>query len=611
MSVEKLQNDWVADDKRVRPGALASLGRISLVWLLAAGVGLAGAAPTSAQNAPTREEILQTPDARSGTETPLVIDGDDDIERSPCPLADPQFADLRFTLSQVQFDNADGIDVGTLDPSWRGLTGQTLPLSAICEIRDRAGTILRRQGYLAAVQVPVQTIENGVVRLSVLAASLTGLQVRGEAGRSALQLQRYLQPLQDQRLFNVRQAERYLLLANSIPGMSARLTLRPAGMPGQVIGEVIVDRTPVFIDANVQNLGSRSVGRTSGIVRARINGLTGLGDQTTLAVYSTVQTREQQVVQGGHEFRLGSEGLTISTDLAYAWTRPTLAGGLDIDTQTLIWSTQARYPFTLRQAHSIWGSAGLDWIDQDINAVSTLLSRDKLRIAWVGAEARWVDPRSFAGGTGYTPAEPRWSVRLNAQVRQGLGFLGASDPCGPGGAGCFGAGAVPISRVEADPSALVLRADAELAWRPHPMAAIIVAPRAQYANRPLLSYEEFSAGNFTVGRGYDPGTLTGDRGVAVTSELRLGSLVPRSNNDLALQPFAFFDAAWVSNRDSIFAGLNPQRLYSAGGGVRATYGNRFNIELSVAEPLRAAGLIAVRPATRFLFSVTAQFGTGQ
>ncbi len=580
-------------------------------WALAAGITLSVTVPAAAQNAPTREEILRAPALPQGEETPVAIDGDDEIERSPCPLADPQFANLRFTLSRVQFDNADGIDISSLDPSWRGLTGQSLPLSTICDIRDHAGTILRRDGYLAAVQVPVQTIEDGVVRLTVLAASLSGLQVRGDAGPSARQLQAYLAPLQDQQLFNVRQAERYLLLANSIPGLSARLTLRPAGTPGQVVGEIIVDRTPAFVDANIQNFGSKAVGRISGIARLRLNGLTGLGDQTTLAVYSTAQTREQQVVQGGHEFRLGSEGLTLATDLTYAWTRPTLGGGLDIDTETLIWTTQARYPLVLRQARTLWASAGLDWIDQDVNAVGALLSRDKLRVAWAGIDARWIDPASFAGGTGYSPAEPRWSARVSGQIRQGLGFLGASDPCSLAGASCFGPGAVPISRIEADPSAFVVRADAEFAWRPHPMATIVVAPHAQYSRRPLLSYEEFSAGNFTVGRGYDPGTLTGDRGVAVTSELRLGSAVPRSNNDLAIQPFGFFDAAWVWNRDSIFAGLNPQRLYSAGGGVRAMYGNRFSVDLSIAEPLRSAGLIPVRPATRFLFSITTQFGLGR
>ena len=43
---------------------------------------------------------------------------------------------------------------------------------------------------------------------------------------------------------------------------------------------------------------------------------------------------------------------------------------------------------------------------------------------------------------------------------------------------------------------------------------------------PLLAFEEFTAGNYTVGRGYDPATLSGDSGVGVTAELRGPRLMP-------------------------------------------------------------------------------------
>src|SRR3546814_1232838 len=54
----------------------------------------------------------------------------------------------------------------------------------------------------------------------------------------------------------------YLLLAHDIPGMDARLTLRPGTNPGEVVGEVVVTRTPMIFDANIQNFGSHDVGRS-------------------------------------------------------------------------------------------------------------------------------------------------------------------------------------------------------------------------------------------------------------------------------------------------------------------------------------------------------------
>ena len=55
-------------------------------------------------------------------------------------------------------------------------------------------------------------------------------------------------------MFNRYEAERYLLLASDLPGYTVRLTLRPAGgAPGDVIGDVTVQRTPAYVDFNVEN----------------------------------------------------------------------------------------------------------------------------------------------------------------------------------------------------------------------------------------------------------------------------------------------------------------------------------------------------------------------
>lgn len=584
--------------------------RLTLLGVAVAAGALAAAVPIAAQVTPTREEIL-----RQGVQPvppPVAtIDGVDGIERAPCPLAAPEFADVRFTLRTVTFSNVGPIDPSLLAESWSGSAGQDITIAQICEIRDRAATLLRRAGYLAAVRVPVQTIENGEVKLDILAARLVGFQVRGDAGPSEGQLALYLSQLQDQPLFNTFDAERYLLLASSIPGLSARMTLRPAGAPGEVIGEVTVDRTPVFFDINAQNYGGNSVGRWGAISRVRVNGLTGLGDETTLGFYATPDFDEQKVLQGTHEFRVGGDGLTFGTTATYAWTRPTLPGNLDVKSETLVWSTYARFPLTLRQAHTAWVGGGFDYVDQDVDVAGVGLNRDRLRIGFARLDARWTDPAAFTGTTAYSPAEPRWSVGLSVEARQGIAGLGASPNCARTPALCFAAGRTPTSRAEGDPSATVLRAEGELSWRPAPEFAIVLLPRAQYASDPLLAFEEFSIGNFTVGRGYDPGTVSGDSGLGSGVELRLGSLVPANSKEIALQPFAFFDAALVWNEDSAFTGLKPEEIYSVGGGVRIAYGDVLRLELTAAQPLRRTTFETERSDIRFLVSLTMQFGLGR
>jgi hemolysin activation/secretion protein len=576
----------------------------------AAAMAITLALPAQAQTVPpvpTREQIQQPslPPAQPPSER--IVAADDGIERSPCPLANPEFAHIRFTLRGVQFSPVEGIDPAALAPSWSDRVGQELPVSAICDIRDRAATMLRGQGYLAAVRVPPQRIEDGVVRLDILAARMARIEVRGDAGANEALLQRYLSRLEGQPLFNIKAAERYLLLARDIPGMDARLTLRPGGAPGEVVGEVLVTRVPVLFDANVQNFGTHDVGRWTGAARARFAGLTGMGDLTTLAFYATPDLDEQKVVQAAHEMRIGRDGLRIGGSFTYAWTRPGIAG-LPIKSDTQVVSLFAAYPVTLTQAHRFTLAGGLDLIDQDIALGAVPLNRDRLRVLGLRAEAGWIDPASVAGRAGYSPAEPRWSLGAALEARQGLRFLGASDDCGPGGAACFLPGAVPLTRVEGKPGAFLLRANAAAEWRPHRSFTLSAAPRAQWASAPLLAYEEFSGGNFTVGRGFDPGTVIGDSGAAVALEARYGSFVPADVRSVALQPFAFFDAAWVWNKDSAFAGMNPQKLYSAGGGLRAAYGGTARLDVTLAVPLNRAGLLAQRPDPRLLVSLTTQFG---
>jgi hemolysin activation/secretion protein len=594
---------------------MAESSRINAsLWRGCAGAAVAAAwaGPALAQTAPTREEVLRPPPV-AAPEAPVapVEGGDDSIERAPCPLADPQFANVTFTLNAVQFSGTEAIDRSLLDPAWRDRVGTTVPVAAICDIRDRAAAILRDEGYLAAVRVPVQTIEGGNVTLDILAARLTGVQVRGTAGPSEGVLARYLGKLTDQPLFNTRSAERYLLLANSLPGINGRLTLRPGGAPGDVVGEVIVARTPAALDINIQNYGSQAIGRFGGIVRARVNGITGMGDETTLGYYATADFREQHVVQGGHEFRIGGEGLTFATTATYAWTRPTIAANPGLKTRTFVSTTSLRYPVTLTQSHSLWASAGFDYVDQDVDILGVPLNQDHLRVAWAAVDASWFDPSAFSGRGGYSPAEPAWSFRISLSARQGLDVFGASPDCSSLGLACFAPGATPTSRFEGDPTAYVARGEADLTIRPNPNFTVAITPRAQYSRKALLSYEEFSAGNFTVGRGYDPGTLTGDSGVGYSIEARVGSLVPRTRQSITIQPFAFVDAAWVWNRDSSFAGLNPQQLHSAGGGARIAFGDVARIDMTVARRLRSTLLQPDRGPVRLLVSFTMQLGVGR
>jgi hemolysin activation/secretion protein len=120
----------------------------------------------------------------------------------------------------------------------------------------------------------------------------------------------------------------------------------------------------------------------------------------------------------------------------------------------------------------------------------------------------------------------------------------------------------------------------------------------------LLAFEEYSAGDYTIGRGYDPASITGDKGVGVQAELRYGSLIPAGRKSLRIQPFVFVDAAWVRNQDRIFTVAGRNRLASAGGGLRMAFGDQARLDMIFAAPLARAGLQTKRPDPRFLVTFT-------
>ncbi|MFN3552141.1 MAG: ShlB/FhaC/HecB family hemolysin secretion/activation protein [Novosphingobium meiothermophilum] len=568
--------------------------------LLRRGVGAAGVALLAAASAasaqgltgqaispPSRDDLRGVTTQAPPPAARLSIKGG--IERSPCPLDDPQYADIKVTLREVMFNGLKELAPAALADAWTSLAGTPQPISVLCEIRDAAGTILRNRGYLAAVQVPTQKIEDGKVRMEVIYARIAAVRARGETRGVERKLEQYLSALTREEVFNQQRAERYLLLARDLPGYNVQLTLKPTGTAaGELVAEVSVVRDPFALDLTVQNLAAQATGRFGGQARAQFFGLTGMGDATAISYYATSDFSEQHILQGSHEFRPGSHGLVVGGQLTYAWTRPSIAGlpaNVTLDARTLYAGIYARYPLERSLARNLWLSGGFDLVNQEVDLIGPL-TRDRIRVAWGRLDLDAIDTRH---------ARPQWRLASSLELRQGLSVLDATQGCV--GAGC--AAIVPTSRFDGSARATVLRWQGEYE-RSLGDVSFLLAPRGQYAFRPLFAFEEFSAGNFTVGRGYDPGELIGDSAVGGTVELRGPRLALASRGRLRVQPFVFADAAWVWNKG--LAG--SQRLTSAGGGVRGELASGLRLDATLAVPLESAGLQGRKPDPRFLVSLT-------
>ena len=135
--------------------------------------------------------------------------------------------------------------------------------------------------------------------------------------------------------------------------------------------------------------------------------------------------------------------------------------------------------------------------------------------------------------------------------------------------------------------------------------ALLTRLDGQYSAKPLLGFEEYSVGNYTIGRGYDPSVTSGDSALGV--RLQPSAFLPAGR--AVIEPYAFGDAVRIWNEDSITT-EDDRTLASAGLGARLYFANRFVLDAGWAhpfdKPLNVAG--ADRAPDRFLISLTASFG---
>lgn len=572
--------------------------------------GIVAVEPASAQGQvtpPTRGELLPPDRRRTETRATLTIDGG--LERAPCALDREEYADLRFTLNGADFIGLDAVPGLSLEGAYQSYRGRELPLSVLCDIRAQANSILRSQGYLATVEIPEQSLVDGVPDFRVIFGRLKAVRVRGDAGPSEAIVAGYLEKLTEGEVFNTEDAERYLLLADDLPGLDVRLSLRPAadGDPGDLVGEIAVARQRGRIDLSFQNLGSEAIGQFGGLLRAELYDLTGLGDRTSIGVFSTLEFAEQQTVQIGHDFAIGGEGLRLGGQFVYSQTDPELSlTGFDLESETVLAAVKASFPLKRSRRTSLFADVGFEYVDQDVTVNNVPLTEDKVRTVFARIEGDWTDMASIRRLDAYTPYEPKVRARFALEARQGLDVFSGSPDCRSNPLGCIVGGVAPPSRIEADPTPFVARAEAGVEYRPIPNITFSLQADAQASDAPLPAFEEFAAGNYSIGRGYNPGAVLGDSGIGVQLELRAGSLAPKDVDAVAVQPYVFTDAAWAWNNDPSRISGNPDRLWSAGGGVRAAWGSRVQADLLVAAPITRPDLAAQLGDVRVLFTLTAR-----
>jgi hemolysin activation/secretion protein len=500
--------------------------------------------------------------------------------RSPVPRA---VDELRFPLRDIRLSGATILDAQQLKHLWEKLLGTEVGLTDVVGIAEQIEAAYRERGYvLTRAFVPPQRVGDGIFQISVVEGFIKATTVEGGSPEVRRLIEAYLRPVAASHPLKTEVLERALLLANDLPGVAAAGVLRPSpDEPGASDLVVTVTERPFTVAASTDNRGSRFTGPWSISGDAAYNALPGGPHQIVSSLSVTPDFQERIVGQLRYIRPIGTDGLTLSFGGTGSYGEP----GADLEPLQLVTSSFAigprlSYPMIRTRANSLIFDGGLTFQDAAVESLGRLNdSHDVWRV--VDASATYINNGFLAGVSSATLG-----------VAQGLDILAASTT-GEG-----------RSRTDGTADFTKFTANFRRTQLIDGPLTVFGQLIGQYSTKPLFAGEEIAFGGNQIGRGYEPGAITGDSGVGASVELRWDEKFEEYYIENA-QFYGFYDAARVDNRGT--GQLSPA-LGSAGFGVRLSLPEDISLNFELAQVLRSVPTSDNgRTGTKLLFGAAVRF----
>lgn len=552
------------------------------VAALALAVGNHGAA------AQTLPGSVQPGRDRPAPQVPSQPDFDFRIEaphRSPVPRAVDQ---VHFTLQGIEVHGGTVFPEDVLRAQYQDLLGKDVTLPDILDVADRIEKLYRDAGYiLVRAYVPPQQVDDGTFTINIVEGKIANIEVRGGFPATQKQVKAHLENTVGVSPLPLTTMERGLLLSNDLPGVVATGILTPSkDVPGA--SDVVVDiAQPRFSGGlAVDNRGSSFSGHWTLAGDVQVNSLLG-NDQLAGSVTMSPDASKQIAGQLRYRRVIGDDGLVASAFGTITNGQPgsTLKA---FEVLTDSWATGFRlsYPVIRSRRQTLQLDGGFTAQEADVDILGTGLSHDQWRV--IDLSVTYLH-NGWLGGA--------WAASLD--VAQGLPVLGATEDGSPELS--RKGGVTDFTKITG-----FMRYSAALGAG---FSGILTA-QGQYAFSPLITGEQIAFGGVQIGRGYDPGGITGDHGVGGSAELRydtgpLGSLVEN------LEPYVYVDGArtWYIQRGAAAdPDLINQYIVSVGGGLRAFFPHDVTGSVEVGRTLNAvAGSDGGKRATTFFVTAGVRF----
>lgn len=499
----------------------------------------------------------ERPDFDAQTPIPALI--------SKPPELSAELAKRTFKLKTLKLTGAHAFEDSALRTLYSESLSKRITVGELFDIVASIQQLYLDHNYtLTKVTLPKQSLDNGHITIRVIEGYVSEVEIDPVLGSNSV-IDDFRARVMRMRPLDTRELERLMLILNDLPGLKASSVLSPIekedAEPGAVRLTLQAGESASRVTgyASADNHGSNFTGPMQMSLGTHITGIT--TPYSDIFVAGTITSSKRELRQGSitHTMPLfGVSGTEWSMSASSAGTHPgdTLTP-LDIEGASLTFGSELRYPLIRQREQTLSLGAKFDYKNIKTDILNSLLYDDKIRST--GADVRYQFSDVYDGTSiaqlGFT---------------KGLDIMGARKT-----------GSRDLSRQDGTSDFLKWNGSLmRLQSLPYNFQ-LFAAISGQYTNDPLLSSEEFGFGGAYVGRGYDPSEITGDRGFSASAELQYNALVPEW--ELALQPFAFYDAGKVWNIDP--SGRSDRSATSAGGGVRFNLGGVWTLDTVASVPL--------------------------
>jgi len=508
-------------------------------------------------------------------------------------------ANIKVTIRDICIKGGTIYSKQDLEPLYQNLIGHEIPVQALYDLAKAITAKYGADGYVLsrAIVPPQQFAPHGAVPcIQIVEGYIEKVEWPASVARYRNFFDYYAAKITAERPVNVRTIERYLLLANDLPGLKFSTSLK-ASPKTQGASILVVELTekPWDLFGRADNRGTLARGPIQFLASPTANNLFGAHESLNFTWAATAHLQELEYFAVNYRQVLTAEGLYAFFNASHGFGHPGTAVFelLNFKTHSNYGEAGLANP-VIRTRELNLTLSGLVFLNNATNdtnipdppfGFTAPNTRDQLRGVRVKADLDWADKLLGIN-------------QLNVTLSHGFEVFGSTANVVVDSFGNFVSGNPSASRASGRVDFTKLEATIS---RTQPLFGPFSAFGSLYgqlAGTPILVPEQCGYGGRFFGRAYDPSQLLGDHCFEAIGEVRYD--LPKFSPQISqIQLYGYSDYGKVWLLAPLAGTVANISGASVGGGLRVAWLTNVNVDVSTAHAVAGP-----RNDSRVFFIVT-------